>query len=892
MKKQVILILSILLLSTLTPLVYAQETPKGPWVDEIRFESEDNEANVVSKMEAGDMDIFLIDFSDADLFQTVQTSDTIAYKTAYGLYFELTLNPVGPEFLNGEFNPFSNAKIREAMNWLVDRDYIVDEIMQGLGRPKLIPIVSAFPDYGRLAETAVILESTYSHDAEKAREIIASELMDMGAENEGGMWYYNGEPIVIKVLIRPEDQRKQIGDYAADLLEDLGFETLRDYKTSAEASPIWMRGNPADGQWHVYTGGWISTVVSRDDSDSFAYFYTDMGLPFPLWQAYENNPTFYEKAQRLDSSDWETFDERMQLMRDCAELALQESQRVFLVDQVVPFLYSKDLQVAFDLAGGPNNPIWARTIKWEDEVGGIVQAGNREVLVEPWNPEAGTNWAYDMVVIRALLDRPVMYNPYTGLPMANRFESVEMEVQEDVITTTTSDWLTLTEVSEIIVPSDAWYGWDTENQEVTNPPEGTTARVKVTVNWGDVIGNVNFHDGTAISLADFLATWPLDFEQADENSPYYDEATVSDFQQFREVFKGMKVVSESPLVIEYYTDYINNEAEFILTSTSVIARPGLRWRWPETPWQVKAIGMKAELDDRLAFSADKAEKLDVEWMNYIGGPSLSIFDEIVNEAITTPFIPFGEFGEQYITETEATARYQSLKDWYDEYNHFFIGTGPFYLEQVDFTGHSAVIKANRDYTFLADRWAYLAEPPIPVVSTDVPDSIVPGIEATFTINLDRDGEAYPNDRMDFLKYLILDSQGNLVTYGEATSVVEGEWEARLTPEETAGMTAGSYRIQTIAMSKDVAVPGKSDTPFVVIPAVSYFQSLLSQSQSQLESRIAELETTLEQTQQAVTELQEQEPTQPTAPSNTLTYVAVIIAVAAIVVAAYSYMKKD
>jgi len=28
------------------------------------------------------------------------------------------------EFDNGQLNPFGNKKIREAMNWLVDRDYI------------------------------------------------------------------------------------------------------------------------------------------------------------------------------------------------------------------------------------------------------------------------------------------------------------------------------------------------------------------------------------------------------------------------------------------------------------------------------------------------------------------------------------------------------------------------------------------------------------------------------------------------------------------------------------------------------------------------------------------------------------------------------------------------
>jgi peptide/nickel transport system substrate-binding protein len=63
------------------------------------------------------------------------------------------------------------------------------------------------------------------------------------------------------------------------------------YKTAAEASPIWMRGDPAEGQWHVYTGGWIATVISRDEADNFDYFYTPRGRPEPLWQAYKPSPS-------------------------------------------------------------------------------------------------------------------------------------------------------------------------------------------------------------------------------------------------------------------------------------------------------------------------------------------------------------------------------------------------------------------------------------------------------------------------------------------------------------------------------------------------------------------------------------------------------------------------
>jgi peptide/nickel transport system substrate-binding protein len=889
LKKGVTILLLILFIGSIPLPVSAQEAPNGPWVEEVRYEAEPTEANVVNKMEQGDMDIYFSDLSDADLFRDqVQPSETIDYKTAYGLYFELTLNPSGPEFNNGEFNPFSNPEIREAINWLVDRNYIVDEIMQGLAKPKLLPIVSAFPDYGRLAETAVQLESEYAYDPEMARTVIYEQMLDMGAENIEGQWYYNDEPITLKMLIRNEDQRLQIGQYVADQLETLGFETERMLRSSAEASPIWLFGNPANGGWHVYTGGWITTAVDRDSSGNFAFFYTDLGYPVPLWQAYQNNPTFYEKARRLDISDWDTWEERNSLMRDCANLALEDSNRVFLVDQTPPYIFNRDIQVAFDLSAGPNNPIWARTIRWTDQEGGIIRAGSREVLVDPWNPEAGTDWAYDWQIIGALRDRPIIYNPYTGLPMANRIEEVTVTIQEGLDISSSSEWLTVETQPNIEVPTDAWFGWDTENKEVLTASEGTMAKVKVTINWGDVIGNVQWHDGSMFSLADLIMTWALDFEQADPDSVFYDEGTVSDFETYRDTFRGMRVVSESPLVMEFYTNYTNREAELLLTSSTVLARPGDdRWRWPMAPWHGIAMGMVTEENEQLAFSPDKADKLGVEWMNYIGGPSLSIFEDTLEDLVTDPYIPFGDFGAEYISENEAQQRYQNLQNWYNDKGHFWVGTGPFYLEQVDFTGHSAVIRANRDYTYKADRWAFLSEPPIPQTTVSMPDNVVPGLESTFMLDITRDGEPYPNERINFVKYLVLDSAGNLLTSGEAQATAEGEWSVNLSTEETAMMTAGSYELMTFALSMDVGLPGTSETPFVVIPAVSYFQSLLSQTQSELQAEIDDLESSIQQNQETLTELQNRIQ----GGATMISYAAIAVAIIAILVAVYAMMQK-
>ena len=876
-------------------MAFAQSVPNGPWVDEILFESEADEAKVFSKMKKGDMDIFLIDFSDPDLFADVRASANIQHKFAYGMYYELTFNPVGPEFKTGGFNPFSNPNIREAMNMLVDRKYIVDEIMQGLAKPKILPIVSAFPDYGRLAETAVLLEAKYSHNFDKAKEIIFDELEEMDAENIGGEWYYNDKRITLKMLIRVEDQRKQIGDYVSDLLEHLGFETERMYKSSAEASPIWTSGDPADGEWHVYTGAWITTRLVRDDADNFAFFYTPMGLPFPLWQAYENDPIFYETAAKLERGEWATWDERMELMRKAAELAFEDSARVWLVDRISPFIYSKEIELAVDLSGGFTNPIWARTIRFKDKIGGIVRAGNREVLVEPWNPVAGTNSAYDLVILICLNDGDILFNPYTGMPMPNRLLDVTMEVEEGVPTSTTSPWLSLTFVDDVEVPTDAWFDWDVTMKEIVTAPAGTYAKAKVVLNYGDVIGNVEYHDGSVMTSADWFSLWPLVFERADPESSLYDESSVPSFEQFRLNFRGMRIISEEPLVVEYYTNFVNREAESIVSNT--LTWPGT---WPNMPWHVVTMGIKAEAEDLIAFSADKAEELDVEWMNYLGGPSLAILDGVLEDAIDKTYIPFKDFGGNYITAAEASARYQNLADWYKNYGHFWVANGPFYLDHVDFVGHSAIIKAYRDYTYKADRWSLLAKPPIPESSAEVPENVIPGFGAVFTLDLSYGGNPYPNESVDFVKYLVLDSSGGLITTGYAVSAAEGEWMIELESTDTARMSAGSYELITIALSKDVAMPRTLETPFIVMPdLLSYLQTITASTEAKLNAEITELQSTLTETQDTIAELQDTIEALEPAPGvevpiksiQTTAYVAIGAAILAFILAAYAVITK-
>jgi len=693
-------LIGILLLSTLTTLIFAEEityrswekleiNPEG-WLDEVVFIPEPDRAKVVDMMIKGDVHAYFIDISDPELFRKIRESPELTYNLSYGLYYELTFNPVGPIYGKNEFNPFSNPRIREAINYIVDRDYIVDEIMGGLAVPKFVPLVRGLPEYQRHKDFIAKLEEKYSYDFEKGKEIIFEEMKKMGAELRDGKWYYNDTPVIIKFIIRTEDARKDIGDYVADQLEALGFTVERMYMTSKEASRYWIAGDPAEGKWTLYTGGWITTAVSRDDSDNFDFFYTPRGIPAsPLWQAYKPSPEFDEIALKLAEKDFKSIEERNELMRRALELALKDSVRVWLVDQTAPFVRRKEVHILADLAGGYATPIWPFTARFK-QAGGSLRIANSEVIVDPWNPVAGSDWTYDMVLIYATQAPDFVTDPITGLQVPIRAKSVGAFVKEGLPTTSnpseTGDWLITTFVPNVTVPEDAWYAWDVKEQRwITAGEAGVKAALaEIRVSFGDIIGKLRYHDGTTFNIADFLIPYILYFERASNASPLYDEGWVPFFEYWRRQFIALKIISERPFTVAMWVNYTALDVEYTVDFAVI---------WNDMPWHVYAIGILAETEQRLAFSADKANKLGVDWMNYIGGPSLKILEEVLNKAEETGYIPFEKFLSKYITKEQAKEVYSLLRKWYNEHGHFWVGAGPYYLDKVDIVAHTALLRS-------------------------------------------------------------------------------------------------------------------------------------------------------------------------------------------------------
>lgn len=916
-------------------------SPFGGWLDEIVFSVVDN-TSAITQIEAGAIDIYASGLSSAQL-PDIEAAG-LNYSKQNGLYYELTMNPVGPEFpATGKLNPFSSAKVREAMNWLLDREYLNQEVFAGGALAKFFAITTQFPDYADQAQKVRELEAKYAFNPEKANEQITAEMKAMGATLVDGKWTYKGEPVTIILLIRNDSDgtRVPIGDYVANQLESIGFTTDRQYKTSSEASPIWVGGNPKDGLFHLYTGAWSATVIDRDQGDNFQFFDTPASAYgfSALWQAKSPSEEYNKLADALAYNKFNTLEERAEALSRALELSLEESLTVWLIDGKNFAPYREGVEVTYDLAAGiDGSMIWPYTLRFTDKEGGQMKWGQPDLFVDPWNPLSGSNWAFDAAVQRGTTTAAgVMYDPHTGLVHPLRIESATVTAQEGLPIGKTLDWVDLEFTPEIVVPDDVLADWDaaeakfitsaekleidkadaaaaveaataalaeataaqealmaekaaatpeqiaagdaakkvledaqaeldalpedaTEEeqaaaqaavdeaqaaldaldgyvtpeeieaaqaaiddanaaieaantaQEETDAKEYYTAKVKSTVVYpADLWDKVKYHDGSPISMGDFLYSLIMVFDPGKPESPIYDEAIAVNTEAFLENFRGVKFVSTDPLTIEYYTDSWALDAELNVTTLFPT------YTYGEAPWHSMAVAALADENGELAFSADKADAKEIEWTNFIGGPSLEIMAKYLDQAEAESYIPYAATLGEYITADEAAARYANLKQWYADHNHFWVGTGPYYLDKVFLTEKTGTLKQFAEHADPSDRWAGFGEPKVAEVEVDGAGQATLGSEFTFDVFVTFEGEPYAGDEIKLVKAMLYDATGAIVYVTEGEFVADGQYLVTIPVEITSALEAGASKMEVAVIPYPVSIPTFAAFEFVTIP---------------------------------------------------------------------------
>ena len=322
---------------------------KGSFVDEVKFIQYLDENTAFEEVRNGNLDIYYFRVS-SDRIDTVKAREGIQVFESTGGSYSILVNPAVSE----TFNPFSITDVRFALNYLVDRKLIVNELIGGYGRIMISNYGPFAADYIHIIDD---LESFhFNYNPSLANKIITYELENAGAEKIDNFWYYDGKQIEITVFIRSDDPvRKSIGEILSSELQSLGFKVKKDFGDLNKAFVVVYGSNPADQKWHLYTEGWGSSGFVKYDSIGLAQMYSPWFSNMPG----NNDPTYWNyKNENLDTitqkiytSDFASAEERISLIEQATKEGIKESVRIFLATKIDQYVANEKIDGIINALG-------------------------------------------------------------------------------------------------------------------------------------------------------------------------------------------------------------------------------------------------------------------------------------------------------------------------------------------------------------------------------------------------------------------------------------------------------------------------------------------------------------------------------------------------------------
>ncbi|ABU82377.1 ABC transporter substrate-binding protein [Ignicoccus hospitalis] len=756
------------------------------------FKSYVNEATAVQDVLNGKLDMYFW-FVPSHMIPKVANNPNVKYYLASGGLDDILVNPCPTQEHGGPFNPFSIKEVRYALNYLIDRQKVVSQVLNGYGFAIISPLTPVNPDY--LTAIKTLAQFNFQYDFEKAKKMIEDALTKAGAVMKAGKWYYNDEPIVIKFMIRNDDPvRKQIGDMLADELEKLGFEVERIYGDFKKALQLVYMSDPAKGEWHLYTEGWGSSSMTKYSDSTVYQMYAPFFGYMPGWQTpgfcnYENKE-IDEVALKLANGDYANKAERDELLNDLVRMGIEESVRIFVVSPINAYITNAKVKnVVDDLLTGISNR-WTEMMAYKPGSPKLT-VGVKYVHKWAWNPVGGYQDLYSVIIHQGMVDDFMTNNPYNGekIPLLAKSWSVK--------------------TGNIAVPPDA-VTYDYKEHKWVHVKPGTTAKAMIVLNLRDNLGA--FHDGQKVRLTDMLYWVYLVMEwgtKSGEDDVRYDPYVASVNGPWIQNFKGVQVVSPNTIVI--YSDMMHFDPdELAYTVAAVLA--------PSTPWELLYAMEQAVEDGKVAFSSTAAQSKGVDWLDLLNPEHVKIVKEYLEKDASEGVVPPQVGQLEDLLGIKVTPNYEAVVKFIEKHGHAVIGNGPLYLDRYYPSSDSAVLKAfrNPNYPFSAKNFSYLAYENVKfaqVKKVEVAPVAVKGQEQEVKVYVVDKNKGEPLENA-IVFVAIYDPKGGLVSSGFASSEGDGEFAYSFTVPEEAEL--GSYTVKVIAYSEEAFWPSIATTTFLVV----------------------------------------------------------------------------
>jgi len=220
MKKLLVIILALSIIFVICSESFAE---KSTFFDSVKFIQYLDENTALEEVRNGNLDVYYYTISP-DRLESQKTREGLQVFDSTGGSYSILVNPAESD----EFNPFSSKEVRFALNYLIDRKLIVNELMGGYGSPIISYYGPSDPEYLTVIEQ---LETfNFKYNPTYANEIISKILNERGAKKIESKWQINEKPIEVTIFIRSDDPvRKSIGEILAVELEKIGFDVKKDF---------------------------------------------------------------------------------------------------------------------------------------------------------------------------------------------------------------------------------------------------------------------------------------------------------------------------------------------------------------------------------------------------------------------------------------------------------------------------------------------------------------------------------------------------------------------------------------------------------------------------------------------------------------------------------------
>ena len=768
MKKMLVSILAILTFVGFTNFVFAENDQN---FEEIKFIQYLDENTALEETRKGNLDIYYYKISPDRLEDNESRENLKTYESTGGSY-SLLVNPAESK----EFNPFSNKDVRFALNYLVDRKLIVNELMGGFGNPIISYYGPSDPEFLNLIDT--IEKFSFEYDPVYANKIISKAMESMGAEKNGNNWTYQNLPINIKIFIRSDDPvRKSIGELLAKELTDSGFQVQKDYGDLNKAFVLVYGSNPAELKWNIYTEGWGRSAFVRYDSVGLSQMYSPWfsnmpGFNIPTNWNYQND-SIDEITKRIYSGDFKNSDERTELIKNAINQGISESVRIFLASKTDLYVTNENISgVVNDFGAGIPTRFTPINAKGDGEK---LVIGVKQIYQGSWNPVAGFSDTYSRQIWDIISDPALISHPFNGKILPYRV-----------------DWVVeKSEFKGIQIPTDSIL-WDSNLKDWRQVGEQQFTKSKVTLDFKFS----NWHNQSMMDIYDilysmyFASEWS---EKTDDSDRTFDSEFSPRVFQSIQTIKGIRIIDNDTM--EVYLDYSHfDEGE--------IAQWGMMWS--SVPWEITAAMEETVLNDKSSFSRSSANSKNTSWLSLIVPKDAIEIKNALKEFQSSRHIP-ESLKKLNLDESYFQDRYDKSIQWIEKYNHAVISNGPFYLQSYSPESRTIELQKFSDTTYQVSTQILkeFENPAIPeIIKVDLQKNYDSEVDNLIEID---------TQNIDEILFFVSDEKGNIIYTDRIFSDNSG---FKIDLNDIDNDSSKIYDVKIFGISNTVLKPDYYETSFI------------------------------------------------------------------------------